>query len=304
VSVPFLSPRLLVRAHAKINLSLEVVGVRDDGYHLLRTVFQSLALHDLLSFDACDGRFELTCTDPEVPTGRRNLVCKAAALLWACAGRAGEPAGVRVHLAKRIPAQGGLGGGSADAAAALVALDVLWQAQVDEGQMEELARRLGADVPFFLCGGTALGLERGDRISPMDDLPPRPVVLVFPPFGVSTPEAFRWFDDGAVGGRASTAGAPQGQVLSAGDGRSVAVFNELQAPVSRRHPEIDEICGALRARGADAASMTGSGSTVFGLFSSRAAAADAAAALGASGWRTLVTETAGRREAEIRVETG
>jgi 4-diphosphocytidyl-2-C-methyl-D-erythritol kinase len=266
----------VLRAHAKINLRLEVVGVRSDGYHLLRTIFQTLALHDEIAFQRCDGPFGLSCDDPEVPVNRTNLVWKAADLVWSAAGRAGDPTGIQVQIAKRIPVQGGLGGGSSDAAAALVGFDTLWQAGLGTARLSDLARFLGADVPFFLCGGTALGVGRGDLIEALPDAPARDVVLVFPPFGVSTPEAFHWYDaDTAVG-------ADPGNVL-----------NALEGPVSRRHPEIADARRALEEAEAEAAAMSGSGSTVFGLFPPGGGEA-AAARLSAAGWRTLLTTTASR----------
>jgi 4-diphosphocytidyl-2-C-methyl-D-erythritol kinase len=293
--------RLRVRAHAKINLSLHVAGVRPDGYHLLETVFQSLALHDVLTFEAWDGPFALDCSAPGVPTDERNLVWKAASLLWRCAGRAADARGVRARIVKRIPAQGGLGGGSADAAAALVALDALWRTDLGPDRLRDLAARLGADVPFFLSGGTGLGLDRGDEIYPLVDLPCWTVVLVMPEFGVSTPEAFGWWD----GDRNRVEAAPLGRAaggarLPSGHGTGVRVFNDLQAAVARRHPAIEAMCDGLRAAGAAAAAMTGSGSTVFGLFRAEEGGRVAAGTLAAGGWRTLITRTATRRQARPR----
>jgi 4-diphosphocytidyl-2-C-methyl-D-erythritol kinase len=280
-----------------------VLGVRPDGYHLLRTVFQSLALHDDLVFDVREGPFALECADPLVPVDRRNLVWKAAGLVWAAAGRSGEPAGLGVRLTKRIPARGGLGGGSSDGAVALVAFDALWHAQLGAVRLSELAMTLGADVPFFLVGGTALGLDRGDRVEPLPDAPSRDVVLVFPPFGVSTPEAFRWFDEDSDA-RARPTPVPGGERRSfpgVGHGSSLEVVNELQGPVARRHPEIDEACRALLQAGAEVAAMTGSGSTVFGLFSPGRGEAGALA-LRAAGWRTLATTTASREATRPALE--
>ena len=294
-----------LRAHAKINLSLAVGGVRPDGYHGLRTVFQSLALHDTLRFAEADEGLAIACSAPGVPLDERNLVWKAARLVWAAAGRRGEPRG-RVRITKRIPAQGGLGGGSADAAAALVGWDRLWATRLPAARLRDLARGLGADVPFFLWAGTALGLERGDEIHPLDDAPSRWVVLVFPPFGVSTPEAFRWWDEderlraasrkpalGVLGPALGEVEGPQADLL--------AVFNDLEAPVSRRHPELLESRRALEGAGAEAAAMTGSGSTVFGLFGSRLAARAASDRLRSVARRTIVTRTATRLQAGLLV---
>ena len=285
---------MILRAHAKINLSLAVRGVRSDGYHELRTVFQSLALHDTLRFAEPRAGLAITCSDPAVPLGERNLVWKAAQLVWEAAGRSGEPCG-RARITKRIPAQGGLGGGSADAAAALVGWNRLWATGLPAQRLCQLARALGADVPFFLHAGTALGLGRGDEIHPLDDAPSRWVVLVFPPFGVSTPEAFRWWDEDSRRLPASGSRLPaEPESQAAGE-----VFNDLEAPVCRRHPELVEIRRTLEGAGAAVAAMTGSGSTVFGLFETRLAARAASDRLTSTGRRSLVTRTATRLQAGL-----
>jgi 4-diphosphocytidyl-2-C-methyl-D-erythritol kinase len=296
-----------VRAHAKINLSLAVGGVRPDGYHGLRTVFQSLALHDTLRFAEAGEGLAIACAAPGVPLDERNLVWKAAQLVWAAAGRSGEPRG-RVRITKRIPVQGGLGGGSADAAAALVGWDRLWATGLAPGRLRDLAAGLGADVPFFLRAGTALGLGRGDEIHPLDDTPSRWVVLVFPPFGVSTPEAFRWWDedqerlaagDLRLAAPSTSRGVRPPAVSRRPHADPSAVFNDLEAPVSRRHPELIELRRALEGAGAEAAAMTGSGSTVFGLFRTRLAAREASDRLRPVPWRTIVTRTATRLQAGL-----
>jgi 4-diphosphocytidyl-2-C-methyl-D-erythritol kinase len=285
-----------LRAHAKINLSLAVVDARPDGYHGLRTVFQSLALHDTLRFVEAEEGLEIACSASGVPLDERNLVWKAARLVWAEVGRRGEPRG-RVRITKRIPAQGGLGGGSADGAAALVGWDRLWATRLPVGRLRDLARELGADVPFFLCAGTALGLERGDEVHPLDDAASRWVVLVFPTFGVSTPDAFRWWDEDS-----RRLPAPGFRLPAEPESHAAGpVFNDLEAPVSRRHPELVEIRRALEGAGAEAAAMTGSGSTVFGLFRTRHAAREASDRLTSVGWRTIVTRTATRLQAGLLV---
>lgn len=293
-----------LRAHAKINRSLSVLGVRPDGYHELRTVFQSLALHDSLEFQCVRQGFAIECRAAGVPCDERNLVWKAARLVWQEAGRRGEPVG-RVRLTKRIPTQGGLGGGSADGAAALVGWNRVWETGLSLDALSRLAVRLGADVPFFLVGGTALGRDRGDALEALDDLPPRHVVLVFPAFGVSTPEAFRWWDEdnSAFGDRPSAFGditeeprpEARGPRLEAPGGDQ----NDLEAPVSRRHPELAEIRRELARAGAEHAAMTGSGSTMFGLFQEHARAVSAAETLRGQGWFVLVTGTATRQESAL-----
>jgi len=176
-----------VSAYAKINLSLRVLGVRPDGNHDLRTIFQSIALHDTLTVRARRGPFALECDDPACPADETNLVWRAAEQVWAASGRRGTLRDVEIRLAKRIPLKSGLGGGSSDAAAALRALGSLWR--VKDAPLREIAVRLGADVPYFLEGGTVLGLDRGDLLFPLVDHPVAWVTVVVPSFGVSTVDA-------------------------------------------------------------------------------------------------------------------
>ncbi len=284
-----------LRAPAKINLTLRVLGIRADGYHELRTVFQTLGLHDTVRIAGTGRRAPLTisCTLPGVPCDERNLAWKAAAALWTAAGRSGPPGGAAIHIVKRIPMEAGLGGGSSDAAAALMGLARLWRLPMSREALEAIGRRIGADVPFFLHGGTALGLERGDRIYPLAALPPMWVVLVLPDFGVSTAEAYRWHDLQAAGsGQARAVALPASWGLPTDEGG-----NDLEAVVAARHPEIGAIGEILRAARATCAAMSGSGSTVFGLFGSREAAARAAGRCRRAGWRVVVTRTAGRPRA-------
>jgi len=286
------SPRIRIRAHAKINLTLHVRGVRPDGYHELETVFQSLALHDVLTCRLRPGPFSIRCDDPGVPTDERNLIWRAAQRLWEMLGRQGSVRGVEIVLGKQIPMQAGLGGGSADAAAALVALSRVWAAErrVD---LAAVAAQLGADVPYFLMGGTALGLSRGDDLYPLPDLPPYQVVLGLPAFGVSTVDAYGWFDrDGAGASRTLVAGVAG---IPAWPGRRLIVANDLEAPVVARHPEIGTLRDRLVKGGARAAAMTGSGSAVFGLFDSVIPACRAARAVAGAGVMALVTKTVDRR---------
>jgi len=266
-------PLARVRAFAKINRSLEVLGVRPDGFHELRTVFQSIALHDTIAIRAVPGAFQLTCDEPACPADRSNLVWRAAEQVWKAAGRRGVPRGVSIQLTKRIPLQAGLGGGSSDAATALRALGRLWRVHPD--RVRAIGSALGADIPYFFEGGTALGLDRGDLLFPLVDAPRAWVVLVIPSFGVSTKDAFAWWDrDGA---------RPAGQAI-----------NDLQAVVAKRHPEIGRLVRALERAGASHAAMTGAGSAVFGLFPTRTGAQRAASLVSKRGSRTIVTRTVDR----------
>lgn len=269
-----------VRAFAKINLTLRVLGLRPDGYHELRTVFQSLAIHDRLRFERIAGPFEIVCDDSRCPVDRTNLVWRAAALVWRAAGRRDAMTGVRVSIRKRIPMQAGLGGGSSDAAATLRALVPHWAPDLEAGQLDRIGASLGADVPFFLHGGTVLGLERGDRLFPLRAREREWVVLVQPDFGVGTPDAYRWFDE-----RTPMASRRRGLGPYAEGG------NDLEAPVARHHPAITRIVRGLRRNGARWAAMSGSGSVCFGLFATRPGAEAAGRALAGPRCATIVTRT-------------
>jgi len=274
-----------VRAFAKINLSLRVLGARADGYHELRTIFQSIALHDTLTIRAARGPFRLTCDDPQCPSDDTNLIWRAAERLWRAAGRRGAARDIAVDVEKRIPLNGGLGGGSSDAAATLRALGRLWG--IEEREVRAAAKELGADVPYFLEGGTVLGVERGDLLFPLIDRPAAWVVLVLPEFGVSTKEAFGWFDEAARGGGDRS---PERHALRVAE----EMVNDLEAPVAARYPAVARIARALRKAGAIHAGMSGSGSAVFGLFGRRTDAFRTAGALASRARRTIVTRTLNR----------
>lgn len=322
-----------VRASAKINLTLRVLGIRADGYHELRTTFQSLALHDTLTFARARGPFAISSDDPRCPTDGSNLVWKAATRLWDASDKRGELSGVRVHIRKRIPMEAGLGGGSSDAAATLLALRAIWRSRVSDADLAAIGRTLGADVPFFLEGGTALGVERGDRLFALMDAPPAWVVVARPDFGVSTRDAYGWWDEAFLrsdtGLRADTGKASQSAGLpanrlsgseaqGAGRGRRrlanasrsaqgngapvVDAGNDLQAPVCLRHPQILRLINKLKAHGAVTSAMSGSGSAVFGLFDDRDRAQAAATALKGPRLATWVTRTTTRRQ-HLRAST-
>jgi 4-diphosphocytidyl-2-C-methyl-D-erythritol kinase len=282
--------QIRVRALAKINLSLRVLGLRDDGYHELRTVFQSIALHDTLVVRRARGPLRITCNDPDCPSDSGNLISRAAAAAWKASGRRGAPRDVDVRLEKRIPMAAGLGGGSSDAAAALRAFARMWG--VDAAHLPRLGRALGADVPYFLLGGTVLGLERGDLLFPLIDHPARWVTLVVPDFGVKTRDAFSWFDRDQIG-RAARRSRSRRRPLKRTD---TELANDLQRPVAARHPEIARIVASLRRTAALHAAMTGSGSAVFALFERQSIALDAAEVVRAPGRRVIVTRTVGSDE--------
>ena len=299
-------PTVRVQAHAKINLNLRVIGRRADLYHDLRTVFQAIALHDTLWFTPRPGRFVIECDDARLAVDSTNLVWRAADLLWQHLHRDGAMRDVAVRLEKRIPMKAGLGGGSADAAASLLALARLWQPQLPEEDVAALGARLGADVAFFVAGGAALGLGRGDQIHPLADLPPLGVLLVFPSFDVSTADAYRWWDerDGQVGetGQLGRVAPPDLQRIPncPWPPPDCEIVNDLEPIVCARHPHVRELACALRSAGARAAAMTGSGSTVFGLFDRDDVLVRAERVMADAGHRVARTRTLTRAEYRAR----
>lgn len=283
---------ITLHAFAKINLSLRIKGARPDGFHDVQTILQAVDLSDRVTCKARRGPFEIRCDMPGVPTDCTNLVWKAAQLLWEAAGRGGEARNAVVSLRKQIPMKAGLGGGSTDAAAALVGLRRVWKLRVPDDQMHALASRLGSDVPYFLVGGTALGLGRGDEVYPLEHLPRYWVVLAVPPFGVATKDAYEWLDEKRGRVQFSPASVPENctrplfraRPLFAG----VSLINDLEAPVVERYPLIGLLKQRFTDRGAIMAAMSGSGSTVFGVFRSAGAANIAARAVKADGVRVVI----------------
>jgi 4-diphosphocytidyl-2-C-methyl-D-erythritol kinase len=288
----------VLRASAKINLTLHVGPRRGDGFHEVRTLLQSIALADTLRLSARSGPFSLSVRGAGVPDGRDNIVWRAAEALWRDLGRPGEPRDVHISLDKHIPMAAGLGGGSADAAAALVGLNDLWQGRRSRADLLRIAATIGSDVPFFLIGGTALGVGRGEEIYPLADSKRLGVIVIKPSFGVGTAEAYGWHDEGK-GSPASTPAVTRQVDLGWITG-PIALVNDLEGPVAERHPGISEMAQACMREGAIAAAMTGSGSAVFGLFS-EPAARRAASRLQRADWLVLLTRTTTRAEAGRRM---
>lgn len=261
---------------AKVNLYLRVLGRRDDGYHELVTVMQPLTLADELQVTP-GKELTLTCRHPEVPTGAQNLVWRAAQKFGAATGR--EPR-VHLHLVKKIPVAAGLGGGSSDAAGTLLALNELAGNPLDLSTLHDLAADLGADVPFFLRPGPAVGRGIGTVLSPLD-LPPYWYVLLNPGLAISTSWVYANLDLEAL----AAAGAPVAKTWD-GEHPEDWVANDLETVTLRRYPELGELLAGLAHAGARAQGMSGSGSTLFGLFREAQAAQAAAAQLGQtfSGW--------------------
>jgi 4-diphosphocytidyl-2-C-methyl-D-erythritol kinase len=280
-------PVIALPSYAKVNLGLEVLGLRGDGYHELRTLFQTVTLHDDLTLRRTRRPgVVVACNHPGVPTDASNLAAKAALALAALAGRRD---GVTIGIAKRIPVGGGLGGGSSNAAAVLIALDRLWRLGLGIDGLQPIARRLGADVPFFLYGGTALGLARGDEIYPLHRQVRADVVVVDAGRPVSTAAVFRRIDARLTPRENSnTIFRFVSRDLEA-DAGFPALFNDLEEAALEEAPDLRDmivsIRGILVREGARAAVLSGSGSSYFGLFDDRQRARRASAALRAAGFR-------------------
>jgi 4-diphosphocytidyl-2-C-methyl-D-erythritol kinase len=252
--------RLVLNAAAKINLTLEVLGRRTDGYHEIVTVMQTVDLSDRLAVEDADV-LELRTTASDVPTDGTNLALRAAAALR---DGAGVSRGARITLEKRIPVAAGLGGGSADAAAVLVGLNRLWGLRLSSAHLAEVAVTLGMDVPFFLHGGAALGTGRGERLEPLATCA-LALVLVNPRVAASTAEIYggvkpeMYSDGGRSRGMAAALRSRQPSRVAA------TLGNALERVAAPRYREVEQMESALLAAGALGAAMSGSGLTVFGV---------------------------------------
>ena len=291
-----------VLAQAKVNLVLRVLAREQSGYHQLETVFQRLELGDAVTVRVGGATRSVDCAGPAMPAGglgpaERNLAFRAAV---AYADAAGWPAGFAIEIEKRIPVGGGLGGGSADAGAVLRALDALAPRALPPGMSMRIAASLGADVPFLTGDApVALAWGRGERMLALPPFPPRDVLLVLPDFAVPTADAYAWLAEARAGGATTGGGALIAtDALSSWAGVTGLATNDFEPVVSRRHPEIGRAVAALRAQRARIAMLSGSGSTIFGIFD---APPDAAAVTQATGCATLATRTATR---VVEVERG
>jgi 4-diphosphocytidyl-2-C-methyl-D-erythritol kinase len=256
--------RARVRAFAKINLDLRVLGKRADGFHELRTIFQTVSLADRLDISFTPAR--KTTIELDDPAGiADNLVGRAAGLVLDATGVTGR---VAIRLEKRIPMGAGLGGGSSDAAAVLLALPVLMRRPLRLETLSAIGQQLGSDVPFFLLGGTAVGIGRGTELFPLPDAPALPGVIVAPGIHVSTADAYR-----ALSPRLTTE-SQENKIFSfqshAWDVIHAAGYqNDFEAVVFEREPRLASLKRKLAAAGARPAMMSGSGSSLFGLFRDR-----------------------------------
>ena len=257
--------RLSAAAHAKLNLSLDVLGRRPDGYHDLEMVMQEISLGDALELELGTGEpWRMLCSTGEIPCDDTNLCIKAARLFFEKTGI--DCGGLTVRLTKYTPSCAGMGGGSADGAAVLRLLWEHYGQPISREELFRLAEETGSDVPFTLLGGTALAREKGQVLTVLPKLPMCHLVICKPDFPISTPALFRAIDDADIIARPDT----QGMVaaLEAGDLAGVAhrLSNVFTPVVAKDHPEIGDIRDVMLASGALGAEMTGSGPTVFGIF--------------------------------------
>ena len=285
---------LTLPAFAKINLRLRVLGRRPNGYHELDTVFQTISLHDTITLTATNSsEVVLSCDERSLPIDADNLVYRAAKALQA---RWAPDKGVHIRLEKRIPAQAGLGGGSSDAAVTILGLAYLWRADAKGDELLEIARGLGADVPFFFFGGAARGTGIGENITPLNDVPDKFLLVVKPNASISTAEAYRSLKARSlttVEAKTILSSSEWSEISDSFD--SEALGNDFEPVAFALEPEISRAKVALMKAGAEAALLAGSGSAVFGIFDSEDAQKRAIQVIELeSGWRVFPCSTVGR----------
>lgn len=321
---------IAVRSFGKINLGLQIGVRREDGFHDLHTVYQTVALHDVVRVEAGRGvGIEIRCQNAAVPCDESNTCYRVAErMLRALKTRAK----ITITIEKKLPVQGGLGAASSNAVATMLAMEQALKAKVAPEEKLRIATEVGSDVPLFLVGGTILGLGRGEQVYPLADLPAIPCVIATPRLAVSTPKAFADWD--TLMGRAERPGHSSGAakltgnngfdkingfsqgvfswlwssatgVSAIGGGRAEAplldlvragIENDFERVVFPQHPELRDVKRVLEGAGARYASLSGSGSTVYGLFASKTAAQKGAQRLVASGVPAAATMTLTRRE--------
>ena len=285
---------LTLKAYAKINLGLEVLGKRPDGYHEVAMIMQSVSLHDTVILSLQEADITLICDRPELPCDNGNLAFRAADLLRR---EFGVARGVRIELTKRIPLAAGLAGGSTDAAAVLKGLSRLWRLALSPAELEQLAARLGSDVPFCLWGGTSLATGRGEVLTPLPDFDGHGVVLANPPLQVSTAWVYgnyrRPTGDRRRDIHVLRRSIEQQDFLAVAD----TLFNDLETVTVPAYPQVADIKAQLLQAGAAGVLMSGSGPTVFALTPDSGAAAELAGrtALGAD-VAVFIAETVAREE--------
>jgi 4-diphosphocytidyl-2-C-methyl-D-erythritol kinase len=341
------SMTVTVRSFAKINVGLRIGAAREDGFHELLTVYQTIGLYDVIHVSIQRGRgIEIRCVDPRVPRDESNTCFRIAEKAVAVLGAKGR---VLIEIEKRLPVQGGLGGASVNAVATLLGLERAARKTLSQGERLEIAAAVGSDLPLFLVGGTVLGVGRGEQVFPLPDFPPTACVVVTPEIGVSTPKAFQewdriqglkplssealntgvepglgltdegvrrytkltvssvsdrinelgyglsaWLSEWYSGAPSKVRGGRAGNLLLALV--RAGIENDFEQVVFPEHPELGEVKRALVRAGAKYASLSGSGSTLYGLFASRRAAELAVSRLRKAGWVAQATSTLTRAE--------
>ncbi|HWF92432.1 MAG TPA: hypothetical protein VN684_09115 [Terriglobales bacterium] len=323
-----------VRSYAKINLGLYIGARRADGFHELRTVYQTIALHDIVRVGVVRGTgIEIRSSDPRVPCDETNTCYRIAEKAMAAIKARGR---VIIEIDKRLPVQGGLGGASGNAVAAILALERALKKQLPDEEKLRIAAEVGSDLPLFLVGGTSLGVGRGEEVYPLPDFPLVPCVIATPDIGVSTPKAFADWDalietpKGRTpkkltlsgpsdrintlsrvvsawlsGSQLKTGKAVSGVPVSNGRGRAetllldlvrTGIENDFEQVVFPQYPALREVKSAIKKSGAYYASLSGSGSALYGLFTTRKAAEKAAVRLNKSGVPAVATSTLTRQQ--------
>ena len=315
-----------VRSFAKINLGLCIGALRADGFHDLRTIYQTIGLHDIVRVELVRGTgIEMRCEDPRVPRDESNTCYRIIELAMAALKVRGR---VVIEIEKRLPVQGGLGGASGNAVAALLAVERAVKKFLPASERLRIAAEVGSDLPLFLVGGTVLGVGRGEEVYPLPDLPATPCVIATPDVGVATPKAFADWDAQAanvadvsklticdpsdritefarvlsawLSGCQTKSGKVYSGVPVSGRGRAetslldlvrTGIENDFEQVVFPKYPELREVKRALERAGAFYASLSGSGSATYGLFRKPEAARKAAEKLGRSGIAAVATAT-------------
>jgi 4-diphosphocytidyl-2-C-methyl-D-erythritol kinase len=285
---------LTIPAFAKLNWTLQVLGRRADGYHDIDTLLQTISLHDTLKFSTSDNNeIRLTCDDRSIPCDETNLVWRAGEALRK---RYSMNRGAKIRLEKRIPSEAGLGGGSSDAAATLIALAQLWEIAASANDLLEIGRSLGSDVPFFFFGGTARATSRGELIEPLADAPKQHLLIIKPNASVSTARAYNLLNSRGLTSSNAKPILLRSQASHDSDSFDLNVLdNDFEAGVFQLEPEIERAKNALLKSGARAVMLCGSGSAVFGILENQDAQERAIQAIELeTGWRAFPCKTVGR----------
>lgn len=293
--------KLVIPAYAKINLTLEVLRRLPSGYHEIASVMQEISLHDDVILEpAADGEIHLVCDNPGVPPNEQNLAWQAAELIRKTCGK---PLGIKIRLHKRIPMGGGMGGGSANAAAVLLGLNQLWGLHLDPRTLQSLAQDLGMDVPFAVQGGTALATGRGEIITAGLSAPRLDLVIAHPGVSVSTAEAYRHLRLQRLECPTETERMRAALTLGSVEAISQCLYNDFEPSVFQRIPAIRHIKEIMLEQGALGALMCGSGASVFGVASSPDQARRIAATLISVTSFVVIAQTHQRDHSDVTFET-